>query len=105
MPIYEFYCSVCETYFERLKKVNERDDEVHCGRKAFRLLPTGVSLRSSDLESGMNPQGKDIQKRYIRTDGSVGRKDDKYYEACLKDKAKGIQPRTHYYPDERRKKK
>lgn len=52
------------------------------------------SVSKSKLKSISHSEEKEIEDRYIRTDGSIGHKGDKYHESSMEDKAKGIHPRT-----------
>ena len=45
MPLYEYHCDECETEFESLQSIRERDnaDCPECGKRARRLL-SGFSV-------------------------------------------------------------
>ncbi len=41
---YDYTCNVCGEKFEEFRKVDDRDNAVHCGKKSDRLISGGASV-------------------------------------------------------------
>ncbi len=65
MPIYEFKCTKCETFFELLVMTNGEDAEMKCpkcGEQSFERVLSTMNVKSGGSSKG-GPSGSHVQER------------------------------------------
>jgi putative FmdB family regulatory protein len=82
MPLYDFKCSDCETVFDVLCKISERESQVctSCGSKNYKAHHLGMAALGDPVRLGIRTVDSGFKEVLSRINAANGRK------ANLKDK-------------------
>ena len=82
MPLYDFKCSDCETVFDVMCKISERESQVcpSCGSKNYKAHHLGMAALGDPVRLGIRTVDSGFKEVLSRINAANGRK------ANLKDK-------------------